>query len=980
MSRLRTKFSTGYGRTLAVVLLLLLLFVLLQSLLIQRARQLGLQKTLQQSFVSEQNLLRAQLRDPLLRGDYVQARALLEGYFEQDALIAGVALQAPNGFMLYQAERPQPSTGLRQAQLEIAVAGELLGRLQLRRSDGQVPGWWGRHSLKVTSGLLLLTLVFGFLVWRVVRRYGLDPLSSAVAREQQAYAALFEQSREAIVVLSPQGEVERMNPAAARLLGLAGDQTGLAIRELHSTTVWPQVEALLAAVVRQGQAAQEVCLTTRRRQVEIRASRLKFGDDDHIQLLLQDVTERRQAEAELEALRLELRRNLESYQELFDHSADGLVLRDFNGLLLMANQTYLRMVGYSLEELLGTHCTLLCQRSNCNHFSDLLHNGVTRFECAHRHRDGSWVPVEVRSALVHFQGSQAVLTSVRDIRERREREARLQLLSLVMENSSEGVLVTDSSGSIQAVNQAFSRISGYSEAEVLGQNPRLLQSGSHGPEFYQQLWQQLRQQGSWQGEIWNRAKSGENFPAWLQIRALCDEQGTLRHYVALFADLREAKAWEEKMLKLAQTDPLTGMANRVLLRDRLQQALKRASRKQVGVAVLAVGLDHFKKINDSLGHAVGDQVLVEIGQRLRDCVRAEDTFSRLSGDEFALLVCGLRNDEATQIAIKVLEAVRAPLQLDGMELFLSASIGIACYPDDGADDSALLENADRAMHQAKLQGRDRFCFFSSDFARRASEHFSIERHLRRAIEAGELQLYYQPQVSLADGRLVGAEALLRWQSAELGWVTPDRMIPVAESSGLILPIGQWVLATSCDLIRRHQAATGDWLRIAVNVSVRQFQTAGFVETVRQILQQSEVPPACLELELTESLMMNDVAQAIPLLEELHALGVALALDDFGTGYTSLAYLKRFPVDRVKLDRAFVTDIHRSRSDAALAQSLVAFASAMEFELVAEGIEEAVQHERLRQIGFAYGQGYLFAKPLPEAEFLALVRAGQPLIH
>ncbi|MFO7832399.1 MAG: EAL domain-containing protein [Desulfuromonadaceae bacterium] len=681
----------------------------------------------------------------------------------------------------------------------------------------------------------------------------------------------------------------------------------------------------------------------------------------------------------LDPMRGEMERQQRSYQSIFNNCPDGIVVRDGEGNVLLANEPLLHMLDCSADELNASPTQLMCDNEACKNFESVLTGDSKVFECEQRTSTGRKVPVEIHSACITFAGQKAILSAVRDITKRREKEWHLRQLSLVVENNTEGMVVTDMEGTILAVNRAFSAISGYSEAEVLGKNPRILQSGLHDSDFYRHMWDELLEHGVWQGEIWNRSKVGKVYPEWLTIRRLEDEQGLSRRYVAIFTDLSTQKAQEERLLSMAQTDLLTGLPNQMLFRDRLQQALlhmeNERSEYRGFLAVMSIGLDNFKKVNDSLGHGAGDRVVVETSKRLLDCVQESDTLSRLRGDEFALLLPDVVDKHSLrQVATKLLSAIREPLHVDEVDLFMTGSIGIALYPQNTREHTKLLQQADTAMHQAKERGRDRYCFFSAEFSTESSADLKLEAQLHKALANNELLLYYQPQVEIATGAIVGAEALLRWHSAELGWVGPDRMIPVAEESGLIVPIGTWVMEQAADLIQRYHAEHQCWLYIAVNVSAAQFMEDDFVEIVADIVERYKIPGSSLELELTESLMLQDVEQAITRMNELRTIGVGLALDDFGTGYTSLAYLKRFPVDKIKLDRAFVTDIHKNRTDAALAQSLVAFTRVMGSHLVAEGIEHRVQAGYLQQMGYKYAQGYLYAKPQPEEDFLALLDA------
>ncbi|MFW6387501.1 MAG: EAL domain-containing protein, partial [Thermodesulfobacteriota bacterium] len=681
----------------------------------------------------------------------------------------------------------------------------------------------------------------------------------------------------------------------------------------------------------------------------------------------------------LDSLSGEMEQQQRSYQNIFDNCPDGIVVRNCEGRVIMANKPFVDMLGYTFADLQDSGSRLLCDKDRCKNFDSVLGGDSTVFECEQETRSGAIVPVEVHSAGITFGGEKAVLSAVRDITQRREKEWHLRQLSLVVENDTEGMLVTDMEARILAVNRAFTRISGYTEEEVLGENPRILQSGLHDEEFYTHMWRELLDTGVWQGEIWNRNKAGKIYPEWLTIRRLEDEAGRSRRYVAIFSDLSTQKAQEEKLAHMAQTDLLTGLPNEVLLRDRLQQAmihLEQEPEEQRGMlAVLAIGLDNFRKINESLGHGAGDLVVRETSRRLQGCVDEGHTLSRLRGDEFALLLPEVADKHTIRtLAARLLSCVREPLYVEGVDLFMSASIGIALYPQDTRESADMLHYAAIAMQQAKEQGRDRYCFYSTDFSAESTEHLRLEAQLHKALPNNELLLHYQPQVDIASGEIVGAEALLRWDSTLLGWVRPDRMIPVAEDTGLIIPIGTWVMEQAAQLIQGYHAEHQRWIYIAVNVSAAQFMEDDFVALVASIVERYAIPAPCLELELTESLMLRDVEQAIERMQKLRTIGVGLALDDFGTGYTSLAYLKRFPVDKIKLDRAFVTDIHTSRTDAALAQSLAAFTRVMGFKLVAEGVEEEVQAQTLLKMGFKYAQGYLYAKPQPVEDFLALLEA------
>jgi len=590
-----------------------------------------------------------------------------------------------------------------------------------------------------------------------------------------------------------------------------------------------------------------------------------------------------------------------------------------------------------------------------------------------RHKDGHSVPVHSSHTLVrNADGSAEMYCIDIDLRAAREAQSQLRLAAQVFECSGEAILITDAGQRILTVNDAFTRITGYRADEIIGRTPKQLASGYHDAAFYQRMWQELGEKGRWQGEIWNRRKNGETYPEWLGISAVRDHAGRLTHYVAIFSDITEKKAIEARLEYLAHHDPLTGLPNRLLLRDRLEQALALAAREQLRVAVMFLDLDHFKDINDTLGHAIGDRLLQAVVDRLNGCVRETDTISRQGGDEFLIVLTGLHEGRtASAVAQKILQRMDEPFIIEGHTLSSSFSIGIALYPDDGDDFDTLLLKADTAMYHAKESGRDTYRFFTEQMNAYALERLELQNHLRLALERNELSLHYQPQIDLASGRVIGAEALLRWTSPVLGPVPPARFIPVAEDSGLIVPIGEWVLREACRQAEAWRQAGLPSLVVAVNLSALQFRRSDPVQLVGQILADSGLPAPCLELELTESLLVEDADDVLNTLERLKALGVRLAIDDFGTGYSSLSYLKRFPIDKLKIDQSFVRDIASDADDAAIVSVIIELGRILKLQTIAEGVENAAQLDFLTRQGCSNAQGYLFGRPMPADEFTQL---------
>ena len=539
--------------------------------------------------------------------------------------------------------------------------------------------------------------------------------------------------------------------------------------------------------------------------------------------------------------------------------------------------------------------------------------------------------------------------------------------------SQEGIFVTDTRSVILRVNRAFSEITGYQPHEVVGQTPRLLRSGRHGPEFYQLLWHSLLTQGSWSGEVWNRRKNGDIYPEWLTITAVQDAGGDISHYVAMLTDITQRKAAEQEIRDLAYYDPLTRLPNRRLLLERLQLALRHGQPGQEG-GLMFIDLDNFKTLNDTLGHDMGDILLQQVGCRLQECVAAGDTVARLGGDEFVILLPALGSsvDEAAACVQRLGESLRLvlnrPYDLAGHDYQCTPSIGISLFADGPRHSDDLMKRADLALYSAKAAGRNAVRFFDAAMQHSVAARATLEKALRQALGRDELQLFYQPQVG-ADGRILGAEALLRWQSADLGSQQPASFLPLAEESGLILPIGQWVLEQACwQLVRWAAQPQTAGLLLSVNISVCQLRQADFVSQVETILAQTGAPASQLLLELTESVLMDDMLQAIDKMRALRRLGVRFALDDFGTGYSSLSYLRQLPLDQLKLDHSFVQGALDESNDAAIVDMVLALARSLQLEVLAEGVETAAQHACLLQRGCTRFQGYLFGAPMPLDSF------------
>lgn len=554
--------------------------------------------------------------------------------------------------------------------------------------------------------------------------------------------------------------------------------------------------------------------------------------------------------------------------------------------------------------------------------------------------------------------------------ERKQGEDRLRLSDLVFKNTNEGIIVTDNQGVIQSINPAFAAMSGYHPEEIIGKTPRILKSGRHNEDFYINMWESLIKYGHWQGDIWNRRKNGEIYPGWLNITEVRNNKDELVHYAAIFSDITELKLTEERLYHLAHHDVLTNLPNRPLFHDRLHQAIAQAQRNQSMVAIIFLDLDRFKSINDSLGHEAGDLLLCAFSERIRQSVRESDTIARIGGDEFTIILDNIQEiHNAAAISEKIISGMRAPFRIAGHELYITTSIGISIYPMDGNDVGTLVKNADTAMYSAKKRGRNQFNFYTVDMNAASLVHLTLENQLRRALERNELVLHYQPQIELATGKVIGAEALIRWQHPERGLLSPGEFILLAEETGLIVPIGEWVVKTACNQAQMWHHQGWDSFKVAVNLSARQLgQQDLLLKTVARLLQDAPLAPEFFELEVTESMLMENIESTAATLKAISNMGISIALDDFGTGYSSLNYLKRLPLNSLKIDRSFVMDIPKDTDDVKITESILGLAHNLGLTVIAEGVETQEQLNFLKTYQCDFAQGFLFSKPVSPEDF------------
>lgn len=591
------------------------------------------------------------------------------------------------------------------------------------------------------------------------------------------------------------------------------------------------------------------------------------------------------------------------------------------------------------------------------------------------HRDNSYRWIRSRGALIKNAQGQPIrfIGIARDITDQRATAESLKQAIAVFESTHEGVLITDHNNTIVHINPAFSHITGYSADEVIGQTPSMFKSGRHSPEFYQAMWKTLSNTGQWSGEIWNRRKSGEVLPQYQTIRLIRDENGFISHNVAIFSDISILKDSQSELNYLSLYDPLTGLANRSQLYERLKNSLLLASEQHKNRAFFLIDLDHFKNINESLGHSLGDQLLQAVAKRLSKNIYNQSTLARMGGDEF-VIICQATSTpaEAAALAQHIIKTSKEPFLIDGNELFISISIGICLFPEAGQCVEEIMRNADSALSKAKASGRDTFAFYSSEMTEQAFQRIRIASELHHALEHDGLQVYYQPIYAMQPHRLAGCEALVRWHHPERGLISPNEFIPIAEENGLISAIDHWILRQACAQMQKWLAAGAALDFVAVNISSRSLSNNALAKQVAQALAETQLDPQHLELEVTESATMEDPVRADAILRQLHGLGIRLAIDDFGTGYSSLARLKSLPVDKLKIDQGFISNLPDNVEDKAIVRAILALGASIGLEVQAEGIETAAQVQFLQQLNCPLGQGYLFGRPMPAEHFSHLL--------
>jgi diguanylate cyclase (GGDEF)-like protein/PAS domain S-box-containing protein len=795
-------------------------------------------------------------------------------------------------------------------------------------------------------------------------------------KEHRRYQSLIEHSNDAIFMRTLEGVILDVNPAMEKIHDCPKSEIiGRNVMDFYPPDKHDIAKDYFKTLLEKGSVSFEMehlKIDGSFFHADLVLSLVEFDGETVVQGSLRDVTKRFEAEKKA-------REEEEKFKRIFEDSPIGIIYYDTQGTLVTCNRIFAEAFQSDCDSLSGLPLfetvkdTQLLQA-----FKDALTTGNGSFE--------GWY----RSVTTSYEGyGRAVFKGIRDpdgsirhaiglvsdLSEQKKAEDELRLFKRSVEASTEGVLITNAKSIIVDVNDAFENITGYKREDVVGATPVLLKSGHHNKAYYQAMWKSILQEGSWKGEIWNRRKSGEIYPQWLNISSVKNTEGVIENYIAVFSDITSLKESEAKLDFMAHHDHLTELPNRVLLKARLQHTLSVAKRHNTLTSVMFLDLDNFKNINDSYGHSVGDDVIVAVAKRISKLLREDDTLARIGGDEFIIVMNNFSSSEQIgHVAQNIMESFETPYLIENKEFWITASIGISIAPDDGNSAETLIKNADTAMYEAKGDGKNVYKYYNDKMTANSFERILFETALKTAISNHEFEVYYQPQENIQDNSIIGFEALLRWKHPTLGLVSPDRFIPIAEESKMILPIGEFVLNQACkDIAQWHKEDLCKG-RIAVNVSGTQLEHSEFSDILKAALKHHNIDPSMIEVEVTESMVMKNPERWIRLLEEIKRIGVAISIDDFGTGYSSLNYLRRLPVDTLKIDRSFIQDIPREKDACAIADAIIRMAESLSLKTLAEGVETPEQRTYLAQKGCTESQGYLLSRPMCGKDTYAWLKA------
>jgi diguanylate cyclase (GGDEF)-like protein/PAS domain S-box-containing protein len=1019
--RLRARLGNLYGLSIYGALLLVVFGGLVLPAIVGGYLLIGVQEqkaartALDEALQRNADILALGMQESLWNMNAESARLLGESVMRDPSVLhIRVTGQADSGFVDLHSGHPAGGAVYR-AGRDILVRGERIGRVQVEmddaRSQQELRGKQSNYALVLAGQLgISLALIVLFLNTRLLSplrtlmnfsdrlshgdfetplelrgrdelgrlgsqmeqmRVAIKHLFEDIGQREERFRTIVTQVPGAVFRVRPGGPIEFVSDAIEDISGYSAAMLMRSTTDAWAELICPEDRRMQFHMVRDAILARrpyeieyriiDACGIERWVSEHGQPQVNESGDSIWVDGIIADISERKHNEVRIEGL-------LAEQSAILDNVMFGVMFVR-HGRVVSVNRRCEELFGYANSQMPGASAAMMV--ASDAHYAD---TGLAQYatladgkyvteERQYYRLDGSMFWCMVSGYALDAQRPQeGSIWVFADVTERKLAEEKLRLSATVLEHIADGVMVIDVNGRIIATNPAFTQITGYTEAEAIGQDSSLTRSARHDAEFYRGLWDDLRENAFWRGEIWNMRKNGELYLEWLTVSAVRDNDAVITHYVAVFSDITKVKESQDKLDHMAHHDPLTALPNRLLFHDRLQHALLRAARDGEQLAILFIDLDRFKNVNDTLGHHVGDELLKQVAGALTAQLRDGDTLARLGGDEFIVLLENVGGQAgAGHVADKLVTMFEQPFMVSDYELFVTGSVGISLYPHDAADLNMLIRNADVAMYQAKARGRNGYQFYAPSMTGEGVERLRLEAMLRRSIEKNEIFMNYQPQVEIDSGRLIGVEALVRWDSPELGMVPPVRFIPLAEDTGFINQLGKWVLYEACRQMVRWQEAGLYVPKIAVNLSVKQFERGSIVSMVADILKETGLEPQRLQLEVTESVIMN-TGDALVFINDLHAIGVGLAIDDFGTGYSSLAYLKQLPVQTLKIDRSFIKDISTDSNDEAIAIAIIQLGKSLNLSVIAEGVETADQAAFLLRHGCNLAQGYFYSCP------------------
>jgi diguanylate cyclase (GGDEF)-like protein/PAS domain S-box-containing protein len=1023
--RLRTRLGKLYGLSIYGALLLVVIGGLAIPAVVGSYLLIGVQErqsaraALTESLRRNADILALGMQESLWNMNADAARSLVDSVMRDPSVLqVQVNGQSDTQFMRVQAPK-RPTGTVYRAERDIVVRGERIGRITLEmddaRSQQELRAKQSNYALvlagQLSVSLLLIVLFLNRRLLSPLRtlmsfsdrlsrgdfetrleldgsdelgrlgsqmeqmRIAIKHLFEDIGRREERFRTIVTQVPGAVFRVRPGGTIDFVSDAIEDISGYSARLFMRSTTDAWSDLICPEDRRMQRRYVNEAIAAcrpYEIeyriidAAGTERWVAENGQPQGSEADGSWwIDGIISDISERKHNEMRIEGL-------LAEQSAILDNVMFGVMFVRHRRVVSV-NRRCEELFGYSNGELTGGSTAIVFpsfeefEAAGERQYRSLEQGNDFSEERQYRRSDGTLFWCLVSGCAIDAQHvAEGSIWVYADISERKQAEEKLRLSATVLEHIADGVMVIDIEGRIIATNPAFTQITGYTESEALGQDSTLTRSSRHDESFYRGLWDDLGESGFWRGEIWNMRKNGELYLEWLTVSAVRDNQGLITHYVAVFSDITKVKESQDKLDHLAHHDPLTALPNRLLFHDRLQHGLQRAARDGEQLAILFIDLDRFKNVNDTLGHHIGDELLKQVATALSARLRDGDTLARLGGDEFIVLLEKVDGAfGAGHVAEKLMAMFEEPFMVSDYELFVTGSVGISMFPADATDLNMLIRNADVAMYQAKARGRNGYQFYAPSMTGEGVERLRLETMLRRSIEKNEIFLNYQPQVEIDSGRLIGVEALVRWENPELGLVPPARFIALAEDTGFINQLGKWVLYEACRQMMRWQQAGLVVPKIAVNLSVKQFERGSIVSMVADILKETGLAAQRLQLEVTESVIMN-TGDALVFINDLHSIGVGLAIDDFGTGYSSLAYLKQMPVQTLKIDRSFIKDISTDSNDEAIAIAIIQLGKSLNLSVIAEGVETEEQAAFLLRHGCNKAQGYLYSRPeLPQ---------------